>query len=127
MIKKNIVFNRVDIKKLDLRNNLIELAVLYSINEAKNKTEGILEKSFNLGNNTISFVMEMMKQVRDKAKIEGAEVISFGRTEDEEKEIERLANGMKKISDTISKLKNTKDAQQYMKLFHSVNNLKVIL
>ena len=125
MDKLNIVLNRIDIKKLDLSKNIIDFSVLFKANNLEDK----IEKSMLLSDNVISFAVELIKNIKDKIKSKNSgTIVEFGLKQGgEDVEREKLVKGIIKILDTISRLKGTKDAQQYMKLFYSINNSKVYL
>lgn len=123
MEKNKIILNRIDIKKLDFSKNLVELSLAYQINES---TENF-SKNINLNESVMGWSVEAMKNIKDKIKNSAGITPLFGEKEGEIKEQEKLVKGVNKLMESIINLRKINDAQKYMKAFHSVNNLKIIL
>lgn len=125
MAKTSVILSRIDVKKLDLGKNAIELSLVYKLNEAQQS----IDKKFNLGDSIISFSVELIKNIKDSIKTgsPGA-IIAFGIKEDGEiAEQEKLTRGITKLLDSIERLKRTSESDKYMKLFYSINNSKIAL
>ena len=120
MNKPQIRIKKIGVKKFDLPKDSIDLFIDYEFDAVP----GQIQRDFLVESNMVNFIVRMAKEIKDSVKANSPEIaIEFERGEDNARN--KIADAMDKILLKVNELKKTKDAVQYMKLFHEVNNLQI--